>query len=101
MDLAGVEEIDLNALGGADRLTVNDVSGTDLTEIQTDLAGSQGVVDDGAADQVVVNGTARNDVITASGRGGKVSVTGLAAIVDITNANPAQDQLAINGLARR
>ena len=68
MDLAGIEEIDLNALGGADRLTVNDVSGTDLTEIQTDLAGGQGVVDDGAADQVVVNGTARNDVITASGQ---------------------------------
>ena len=99
MDLVGVEEIDLNALGGADRLTVNDVSGTDLTEIQTDLAGGQGVVDDGAADQVVVNGTSRNDAITASGRGGKVSVTGLAATVDIANANPAQDQLAINGLA--
>ena len=98
MDLAGVEEIDLNALGGADRLTVNDVSGTDLTEIQTDLAGSQGGTDDGAADQVVVNGTATNDVITASGEGGKVSVTGLAAILDITNANAAQDQLAINGL---
>ena len=99
MDLAGIEEIDLNALGGADRLTVNDVSGTDLTEVQTDLTGGQGVVDDGAADQVVVNGTARNDAITASGRSGKVSVTGLAATVDITNANQAQDQLAINGLS--
>ena len=99
MDLAGVEEIDLNALGGADALTVNDVSGTDLTEIQTDLAAGQGVVDDAAADQVVLNGTSGNDVITASGEGGKVSVTGLAAIVDITNANPAQDQLTINGLA--
>jgi Ca2+-binding RTX toxin-like protein len=98
MDLNGVEEIDLNALGGADRLTVNDASGTDLTELQTDLAG-QGVVDDGAADQVVVNGTNRNDLITASGEGGKVSVTGLAAIVDITNANAALDQLAVNGLA--
>ena len=42
MDLNGVEEIDLNALGGADRLTVNDVSGTDLTELQTDLAGARG-----------------------------------------------------------
>jgi Ca2+-binding RTX toxin-like protein len=99
MDLAGVEEIDLNALGGADRLTVNDVSGTDLTEIQTDLAGNQGVIDDGAQDQVVVNGTARSDVINASGRAGKVSVTGLAATVDIAHANAAQDQLAINGLA--
>ena len=98
MDLAGVEEIDLNALGGADRLTVNDVSGTDLTEVQTDLAG-QTTLDDGAQDQVVVNGTDRSDVITASGEGGKVSVTGLAAIVDVTDANPAQDQLLVNGLA--
>jgi Ca2+-binding RTX toxin-like protein len=98
MDLAGIDEVDLNALGGADQLTVNDLSGTDLTEIQTDLAG-QGVADDGAADQVVINGTARNDVIMASGRRGKVSVTGLAATVDITNANAAQDQLATNGLA--
>jgi Ca2+-binding RTX toxin-like protein len=99
MDLAGIEEIDLNALDGADRLTVNDVSGTDLTEIQTDLAGHAGVADDGAADQIVVNGTDKNDVITASGEGGKVSVTGLAAILDIINANAAQDQLAINGQA--
>jgi Ca2+-binding RTX toxin-like protein len=42
MDLNGIEETDLAALGGSDRLTVNDVSGTDLTEIQTDLAGNQG-----------------------------------------------------------
>jgi Ca2+-binding RTX toxin-like protein len=98
MDLAGIEEIDLNALGGADRLSVNDVSGTDLTEIRTNLAGSQGL-DDGAADQVIVNGTATNDVIAAGGQGGKVSVGGLAASLDITNANAAQDQLAINGLA--
>jgi Ca2+-binding RTX toxin-like protein len=98
MDLAGTEEIDLNALGGADRLTVDDLSGTDLTEFQTDLAGGQGVVDDGAADQLVVNGTCRSDTITASGSGGKVSVTGLAVTVDIANANPAQDQLAISGL---
>ncbi len=94
MDLAGVEEIDLNALGGADRLTVNDVSGTDLTEVQTDLAG-QATVDDGAQDQVVVNGTDASDVITASGEAGKVSVTGLAAIVDVTDPNPAQDQLLV------
>jgi Ca2+-binding RTX toxin-like protein len=99
MDLNGLEEIDLNALGGADRLTVNDVSGTDLTEIQPDLGGSQGALDDGAADQVIINGTPQSDVITASGHAGKVSVTGLAAIVDIAHANAAQDQLAINGLA--
>ena len=32
MDLNDVETIDLNALGGADTLTVNDLSGTDVTE---------------------------------------------------------------------
>ena len=31
MDLNDVERIDLNALGGADTVTVNDLSGTDLT----------------------------------------------------------------------
>jgi Ca2+-binding RTX toxin-like protein len=99
MDLAGVEEVDLNALGGADRLTVNDLAGTDLTKIETDLAGSQGVVDDGAPDQIIVNGTPGDDAITASGHAGNVSVTGLAAAVDIAHANSAQDQLAINALA--
>ena len=98
MDLAGVEEIDLAALGGADRLTVNDVSGTDLSEIQPDLGGAAGQTDDGAADQVVVNGTERADMITAGGRQGKVSVTGLTATIDIANPAAAQDQLAINGL---
>ena len=99
MDLAGIEEIDLNALAGADRLIVNDVAGTDLTEIQADLGVNGALADDGAADQVVVNGTAGNDAVAAGGRAGNVSVTGLAATVDITHANAAQDQLAINGLA--
>ena len=39
MDLNGVEEIDTNALGGADQLTVGNLAGTDLTAIKTDLAG--------------------------------------------------------------
>ena len=34
MDLDDVESIDLNALGGADTLTVNDLSGTDVTRGQ-------------------------------------------------------------------
>ena len=79
-------------------MTVNDVSGTDLSEIQPDLGGGAGQTDDGAADQVVVNGTERGDAITASGRQGKVSVTGLGATIDIANPAAAQDQLAINGL---
>ena len=33
MDLNDVERIDFNALGGADRIVVNDLSGTDVTEV--------------------------------------------------------------------
>ena len=35
MDLNDVETIVANALGGADTITVNDVSGTDLTRVST------------------------------------------------------------------
>ena len=38
MDLNDVESIDVKALGGADNLVVNDVSGTDLTNVSADLA---------------------------------------------------------------
>ena len=38
MDLNDVETIDAKALGGADTLTVNDLSGTDVTDVDADLA---------------------------------------------------------------
>jgi Ca2+-binding RTX toxin-like protein len=99
MDLNGVEEIDTNALGGADQLTVNKLAGTDLTAIKTDLAGAGGAADDGSPDQVIINATNGPDAITAAGSAGNVSVTGLPARVDVTHAQAAQDQLAINALA--
>ena len=37
MDLNDVESIDFNALGGADNIVVNDLSGTDVTEVNIDL----------------------------------------------------------------
>jgi Ca2+-binding RTX toxin-like protein len=47
---------------------------------------------------VKVNGTNGNDAIEAAGRRGTASVTGLAAIVNVTGADPASDALAINAL---
>ena len=35
MDLNDVEAIDFNALGGADTIVVDDLSGTDVTEVNT------------------------------------------------------------------
>ena len=40
--------IDFNALGGADTITVNDLSGTDVTQVNIDLAGMPGGGGDGA-----------------------------------------------------
>jgi len=42
MDTVGVEQVDFNALGGADVVTVNDLTGTDVTGVNADLAGALG-----------------------------------------------------------
>jgi Ca2+-binding RTX toxin-like protein len=99
MDTNDVETVDFNALGGADTITVNDLSGTDVHNVNADLAGTLGgTVGDGLADSVIVNGTNGDDAITSAGRNGAVSVTGLAATVSVSNAEPANDTLAINAL---
>ncbi len=43
MDTAGIETVDFNALGGADLVTVNDLSGTDVSKVNVDLAGTPAV----------------------------------------------------------
>ena len=42
MDLNDVEAIDLNTLGGTDTTTINDLTGTDLVEINVNQAGTIG-----------------------------------------------------------
>lgn len=99
MDLDDVESIDLNALGGVDTLTVNDLSGTDVTELNVSLAGTiGGVAGDGAADTVIATGTNGDDVVDVVGAGSSVSVSGLAAQVNITQSEGANDTLVINTL---
>ena len=66
MDLDDVERIDVKALGGADTVTVNDLSGTDVTNVDADLA-APGGGDDAAADNVIVNATNGDDVVTVTG----------------------------------
>jgi Ca2+-binding RTX toxin-like protein len=98
MDCDGVEIVDFRALGGADDIVVDDLTGTDVTEVRNDLAGTAGG-GDGATDTLTVNGTIGADAIAATGGGGAVSVTGLPAAVSATNAEPANDRLTINSLA--
>ena len=99
MDLNDVESIDLNALGGPDMATVNDLSGTDLVEFNIDMAAViGGAAGDAAADTVIVNGTNGNDSIDIVGAGTSASVLGLSAQVNITNSEGANDSLFIKAL---
>ncbi len=97
MDLNDVEHIQLNALGGTDKVVVNDLSGTDVTEIAIDL-GAVGGGGDGQADNVTVNGTNGGDTVEVVGNGTSASVVGLSALVSIANLEGANDQLLISGL---
>ena len=100
MDTVGVEQVDFNALGGADVVTVNDLTGTDVTGVNVDLAGTLGgAAGDGQADRIIVNGTAGNDAIDVSGDAGGVKVSGLAATTKILHPEAANDDVEVNTLA--
>jgi Ca2+-binding RTX toxin-like protein len=99
MDLGGMEALDLNTLGSTDTTTVNDLSGTDLVEVNIDLAGTLGgSAGDAQADVVIVTGTAGDDIIDVFGAGTSVAVVGLPALVNIANSEGANDSLVINAL---
>jgi Ca2+-binding RTX toxin-like protein len=100
MDLDGLENVNIVALGGADTITINDLTGTDITSVNLDLGSPPGSgTGDGAADTVIVNGTSGADVISVAGDATGVSVNGLAAQVNIKGAEATNDKLVVNGLA--
>ena len=100
MDLDSVETIDVSALGGADTLTVNDLTGTGVKSVNIDLASPPASgLGDGQADTVIVNGTGANDQINIASSGTGVSITGLPAAVNVSGAEGANDRLIVNGLA--
>jgi Ca2+-binding RTX toxin-like protein len=101
MDLDDLERIQLNALGGNDTVTVNDLKGTDAKLVAIDLAGTiGGTTGDGVIDSVIVNATNGNDKISVAAAGGTVFVNGLAAQVTIAHADTTAvaDVLVVNGL---
>ena len=102
MDLNEVEDIDVNALGGEDNVVVNDLTGTAMRTVDTDLrtpAGTGG--DDAAADTVAVTTTNGDDVVVAESKEGVVRAAprGEELFVTMVGANPANDRLVVNTLA--
>ena len=95
MDLNGVETIDFNALGGTDTVTINDMTRTDVKQVNVDLAG------DGPNDTntIVINGTKGDDVISLSiDENGALVINGLASKVVIEHFDP-NDTIRIAGLS--
>ena len=97
MDLDGVENLAVHALGGTDTIEVGNLAGTDAPDRRRDL----GVFDggpDGPADTVVVNGTDAPDLIEVTGLRFEVLADGLAALVRIAGGEAANDTLRIQTL---
>ncbi|HEX7311096.1 MAG TPA: hypothetical protein VF232_07940 [Gaiellaceae bacterium] len=100
MDTAGVERVDVNALGGADVVTTNDLGGTGVTAVNVDLASALGgTAGDGQADRVIVNATNGDDTVNVDGDANAVKVGGLAAGIQILHQEAASDRLELNTLA--
>ena len=77
MDVNGVENIDFTARGGADNITVGDLTGTGVKQVSIDLGANPGNPGgDGAADVVTVNGSDKAEKIKVTNTGTTVSVTG-------------------------
>jgi Ca2+-binding RTX toxin-like protein len=91
MDLNDLERIVARTLGGADNLVVNDLSGTDVTNVQADMGGA-----DGALDNVVVDATNADDAVTVTGTGPNAQVAGVPAVVSVSGA--VNDRLTVHGL---
>jgi len=95
MDLDGVEQVRVNALDGADAITVGDLSGTDVRRADLDLS-ARGA-SDGKTDTVVVNGTAQADDLSVDGHDGTVDVSGLRPETTLTGSD-AFDRLELRTL---
>jgi hypothetical protein len=96
MDLDGIENMNVRALGSADTVTVGDLTGTGVTNANVDLTGFDGN-GDGAADTVNVNGTAGADNVDVSSSAGNDVVSGLATQVQVAGGEAA-DNVNVNTL---
>jgi Ca2+-binding RTX toxin-like protein len=96
MDTNDVETLDLRSLGGADTVTLNDLTGTEVSSMFADLGVNN--AGDASADVVNVNGTGAVDVIQAAAVGTTPQVNGLFTQLTISNSEAANDRLTVNGL---
>ena len=98
MDLAGIDRIRTNALGGADTFEASDLGGTGVEVLDTELAGAPGAAaGDGQDDRIVLEGTGGEDRAEIGGTARVATVDGLPASVRIRHTD-ADDALTLNTL---
>ena len=98
MDLNNLEQIIINAGAGTDNVDVNDLTGSDVTNVTVNLAGTVGgTTADALFDTVDVFGTAGANIIEVLGSGSAAAVFGLAATVSI-NQSDVTDLIIVQGL---
>jgi Ca2+-binding RTX toxin-like protein len=98
LDLDDVEAIDFAAQGGSDFILVDDLSGTDVLEVNLALAAVSGT-GDAQPDTVFVQGTGGNDSVIVQEDADLVSVLGLPAQVTIKTPEIALDSLHVYPVA--
>jgi len=99
IDCDGIEVVQFRASGGADTITIDDLTGTSVGKINLNLAPAS---DSGEGfnqpHTVIVTGTTGNDSIAINGTSEGVRILGLHASVSIVGSGPALDQLIIRAL---
>jgi Ca2+-binding RTX toxin-like protein len=85
MDLNNIEQFTFHALGGADQITVGDLSDTDVRQVNLDLSAVVGTEGgDNQADSVTLDGTNKADHVSVDAVDGAVDVAGLPAAVQVS-----------------
>jgi Ca2+-binding RTX toxin-like protein len=97
VECTGVEQVSYHSLGGTDTIAVNDLTGTQVTNVVVDLSGTNNAPD-GFTDTLNINGTAGDDHLTIVPSAAGIEILGLTASVSILGADPNLDQLVINTL---
>ena len=98
MGMTGVEGLDLRALGGADSVTIDDMTGTRFHEANIDLSALGG--GDGQPDVVTVNGTESKDNVSVQTNGTRVDVLGLPTDTQLTGGELIDQPRSTRGRKR-
>jgi Ca2+-binding RTX toxin-like protein len=94
MDLDGIERLAVRTFGGADTVTVGDLRGTGVNDVDVDLSASLGG-GDGLTDSVIANGGDKKDRVRVTRSGAQVLVSGLASRLTIAGSESLNDTLRI------